>query len=206
MTIDAGIVLGLVGVGFTLASCAVKRMVPLRTLALVGNVSFLAYGILESQLPSLLLSCVLIPLNASRLWEIRKLSREITQATQRSPVSQWLLPHMRRREFRAGEVLFRRGETADTIVYVARGELTLAELGEPIRAGELIGEIGLFSPDRKRTQTVVCAADGELYEMTGEMIFQLYYQNPTLGFYFMRLVVERLLKDVQRMNAGPATA
>ncbi|HKA43139.1 MAG TPA: hypothetical protein VKF40_14215, partial [Burkholderiales bacterium] len=45
---------------------------------------------------------------------------------------------------------------------------------------------------------VVCETDGELYEMTDEMIFQLYYQNPKLGFYFMRVVAARLLRDVQR--------
>jgi len=206
MTVDAGIMLGLAGVGFTLASFAVKSMMPLRTLALAGNVSFIAYGIVESQLPSIVLNCVLIPLNASRLWEIRKLSREIAQATQTSPISQWLLPHMRRRAFKAGEVLFRKGETADRIAYIARGELKLAEIGEPVRTGELIGEIGLFSPEKKRTQTIVCETDGELYEMTDEMIFQLYYQNPKLGFYFMRLVAERLLKDVQRGATGAAAA
>jgi len=206
MAIDTGVVLGLVGVAFTLASFAVKGMVPLRTLALVGNVSFVAYGIVESQLPSIVLNCVLIPLNVSRLWEIRKLTREIAQATQDSPVSQWLLPHMHRRAFKAGEVLFRRGETADRVVYLARGELKLTELGEPIRAGELIGEIGLFSPEKKRTQTIVCDTDGELYEMTDEMIFQLYYQNPKLGFYFMRLVAGRLLRDVQRVTGTRAAA
>jgi CRP-like cAMP-binding protein len=84
--------------------------------------------------------------------------------------------------------------------------LKLAEIGRKIGPGELIGEIGLFSPDKKRTQTLVCESDGELYEMTDEMIFRLYYQNPRLGFYLMRLVVQRLLGDVQRLggNAVPA--
>ena len=31
------------------------------------------------------------------------------------------------------------------------------------------------------------------------MLFRsLYYQNPKLGFFFMRLIVERLLSDVER--------
>jgi hypothetical protein len=42
--------------------------------------------------------------------------------------------------------------------------------------------------------------------MTDEMIFQLYYQNPKLGFYFMRLVAERLINDVRRGEARPAVA
>ena len=206
MSASPGTVLGMLGVAFTLASFAVKGMLPLRTLALAGSVCFVAYGLIEWQLPSILLNLVLIPLNATRLWQISRLSREMARATRESPVSQWLLPHMRRRAFTAGEVLFRRGDIADRILYLARGELRLEEIGESIRAGAVIGEIGLFSPDRKRTQTVSCATDGELYEMTEEMIFRLYYQNPKLGFYFIRMVAARLLRDVQRGEAGPAAA
>jgi CRP/FNR family cyclic AMP-dependent transcriptional regulator len=206
MSASPGAVLGMLGVAFTLASFAVKGMLPLRALALAGSVCFIAYGLIEWQLPSILLNLVLIPLNATRLWQISRLSREMARATRESPVSQWLLPHMRRRAFTAGEVLFRRGDIADRILYLARGELRLEEIGESIRAGAVIGEIGLFAPDRKRTQTVSCATDGELYEMTEEMIFRLYYQNPKLGFYFIRMVAARLLKDVQRGEAGPAAA
>lgn len=203
---DIGNALGLLGVGFCLASFAVKRMVPLRTLAIVGNVCFVAYGLVESLLPSLALNLVLLPLNVVRLWEIEKLSKEIVRATQDSPISQWLLPHMRHRSFKAGEVLFRRGETADRLYYVASGGVRMAEIGQRIGPGELIGEIGLFSPEKKRTQTIVCETDSELYDMTDEMIFQLYYQNPRLGFYLMRLIAGRLLKDVHRRDGEPATA
>jgi len=206
MTLDLGTALGLLGVGFCLASFAVKRMVPLRTLAIVGNVCFVAYGLVESLLPSLALNLVLLPLNAARLWEIEKLSKEIARATQDSPVSQWLLPHMRHRSFKAGEILFRRGEAADRLFYVASGDVRMAEIGQRVGPGELIGEIGLFSPERKRTQTIVCETDSELYDMTDEMIFQLYYQNPRLGFYLMRLVAGRLLRDVHRRDGEPATA
>ena len=68
----------------------------------------------------------------------------------------------------------------------------------------MIGEIGLFSPEKRRTQTIICETDGELYRMTDEMIYRLYYQNPKLGFYFMRLIVERLLRDIRRGAVAPA--
>jgi CRP/FNR family cyclic AMP-dependent transcriptional regulator len=204
MSISLGGVLGMLGVVLTFASFAVKGMVALRTISLAGSVCFIAYGLIEWQLPSIILNSVLLPLNVVRLWEIRRMSREIERATPMSPVSQWLLPHMRRRPFRAGEVLFRKGDAADRIYYLSQGELLLQEFGEPIHPGAVIGEIGLFSPDGKRTQTVSCATDGELYEMTEEMIFQLYYQNPKLGFYFVRMVAARLLKDVERGKATPA--
>ena len=205
MEFKLGTVLGMLGVGFTLASFAVKRMAPLRSLSLVGSICFIAYGFIEWQWPSILLNVVLIPVNIIRLWELTRLSKEIERATRDSPVTQWLLPHMRRRAFKAGEVLFRKGDAADRLIYVTHGELTLAEIGQRIGPGELIGEIGLFSPDKKRTQTVVCATDGERYEMTDEMIYRLYYQHPKLGFHLMRLVAGRLLKDVQRRdNTAPA--
>ena len=206
MTIEPGNVLGLLGVGFCLASFAVKSMMSLRVLALAGNVFFIAYGFVESLFPSIALNAVLLPLNIARIWEITRLSREIASATRDSPVSQWLLPHMRRRTFKAGEVLFRRGDTADRLIYIARGSLKLAEIERAIGSGELIGEIGLFSPDKTRTQTLVSETDGELYEMTDEMIFRLYYQNPKLGFYLVRLVAERLISDVRRAEGRPAIA
>jgi CRP/FNR family cyclic AMP-dependent transcriptional regulator len=206
MHIEVGTVLGTLGVVFSLASFVMKSMPRLRAIALVSNVCFLAYGYVEMQFPSLVINAVLLPINALRLWEISKLTREIAQATTDSPVSQWLLPHMQRQPFKAGEVLFRKGDVADKLIYIAEGRLMLAEIHHPIGRGELVGEIGLFSPEKKRTQTLVCETDGELYYMTDEMIFQLYYQNPRLGFYFMRLVAGRLLRELSAARQEPEGA
>ena len=198
MTVDLGTVLGLVAAALYITSYSMKSMLPLRVLAVASNVFFIAYGYVQSSLPELVLHSVLLPLNASRLWEIRKLTEEIARATQDSPVSQWLLPHMTRRAFKAGEVLYRKGDLADEVVYIASGQLRLQEHDQILGPGELIGEIGLFSPEKRRTQSIVCETDGELYRITDEMIYRLYYQNPKLGFYFIRLIVERLLRDVVR--------
>jgi hypothetical protein len=203
---DFGTVLGLFGVAFSLASFLMKRMLALRVLAMISNVFFIGYGLSINALPGLILNCVLLPVNARRVWEIRKVSEEITRATHESPASQWLLPHMRLRRFKAGDVVFRKGDRADKVIYIARGTLKLAEIGIQIGPEELVGEIGVFAPDKKRTQTLVCETDGELYEMTDEMLFQLYYQNPKIGFYVMRLVAERLLRDIRRQEAQLATA
>jgi len=206
MTFGLGETLGMLGVGFCIASFAVKSMIPLRTLAIAGNVSFIAYGLVESLLPSLLLNAVLLPMNVLRLREIANMSQEITRSTRESPVSEWLLPHMRLRAFKAGEILFRKGDVANELIYVASGELRMPEIGERVGPGALIGEIGLFSPEKRRTQSLVCETDGELYYMSEEMIFLLYYQNPKLGFFLMRLVVQRLLRDLHRLDAKPAPA
>jgi CRP-like cAMP-binding protein len=106
---------------------------------------------------------------------------------------------------KAGEVLFRKGDVADKIFYVASGTLKLQDIDHIIGQGELIGEIGLFSAEKVRTMTVRCETDCELYQMTDEQIYRLYYQNPKLGFFFMRLIVERLLRDVKRRTSEPET-
>jgi CRP-like cAMP-binding protein len=112
---------------------------------------------------------------------------------------------MRLRKHKAGEVLFRKGDVADELVYVASGKLKLQGGDHFISPDELIGEIGLFSPDKTRTLTVVCDTDCKLYQMTDKQIYRLYYQNPKLGFFFMRLIVERLLRDVRRSAIEPGT-
>jgi hypothetical protein len=38
--------------------------------------------------------------------------------------------------------------------------------------------------------------------MTDEMMYELYYQNPSLGFYFMRLIVGRLQRDLARERSA----
>ena len=139
--------------------------------------------------PTLVVNSVLLPLNAWRIWEIRQAHRGDRRGRPRTRRSRSgccrTCTAARSRPARCCSA----GETRPTGSSTSRAASSGSRRsGSGSGAGELIGEIGLFSPDRKRTQTVVCETDGELYEMTDEMMFQLYYQNPKLGFYFMRLV------------------
>ena len=214
MHFDLITVIGLLGGAFYLGSHYMHAMVPLRVLSLVSNVLLIVYALFHMEfdwarlivLPEFLLNAILLPINARRLLEILRLTKEIEQVTEKSPVSEWLLPHMHMHKHKAGHVLFREGDEADEIFYVGSGRLRLEGVGTTIGPDSLIGEIALFAPDKKRTLTVVCETDCELYTMTDEQIYQLYYQNPKLGFYFMRLVVARLLNDVQRHKAAAQVA
>lgn len=199
--LSAGNAFGLLAMALCFASFVVKSMATLRWLAIAANASFMLYGWMESVALSVVFNAILLPVNARRLWEIRRTSAEIARAGRDSPVSQWLLPMMVRRSFRAGDVLFRKGDCADRIFYVSAGRLRMLEAGRTAESGDLIGEIGAFSPDNARTQTVVCETDCEVFWMTCEMVYRLYYQNPALGFYFMRLVAQRLLRDSEAAKA-----
>lgn len=202
--------IGLLGGAFYLGSHYMRRMVPLRVLSLCSNVLLIGFAVFHLGfdwaqlivLPEFLLNVILLPMNAKRLAEIVKLSREIEKMTDKSPLSEWLLPHMHLHRYKAGHVLFKEGDTAQEIYYVGSGTLRLDGAGTTIGPDNLVGEIGLFSPDKKRTLTVVCETDCDLYVITDEQMYQLYYVSPKLGFYFMRLVVARLLNDVQRSKAA----
>lgn len=205
MNFEFHILIGMLGGVFYLASHSMRRMVPLRVLALASNVLFLTYAVIYAHfsitkliaLPEFLLNLILLPINARRLIEIIRLTRQIEHASTDTPVSEWLLPHMHLHKHHAGDTLFHKGDKAESIYYLAHGRLKLVEISEYLEAGSLLGEIGLFSPTHTRTLTVSCETDCEIYQMSDEEVYQLYYQNPKLGFYFMRLIAERLHSDIR---------
>lgn len=203
--LDPAIGFAIFGAALSVASVLMKRMVPLRTIALAANASFFAFGLLERNVVMLLLHGAMLPVNAWRLQNIRKLVRDIEATRSDMPVVDWLLPHMKRCEGRAGETLWKRGDTATEMLYVQSGTLRLVEYGEILGPGSLVGEIGLFAPDNRRTQSLECASDCVLFSLTASAMYQLYYQNPKLGFHIMRLVVGRLIRDAAqaRAEAGP---
>ena len=45
----------------------------------------------------------------------------------------------------------------------------------------------MLAPDNRRTATLECIEAGKVLSITYEQVEQLYYQNPTFGFYFLRL-------------------
>jgi len=76
--------------------------------------------------------------------------------------------------------------------------MELAEIGQPLPAGRIFGEIALFSPNRFRTQTVRCITACTVLEIHESTVKQLYYQNPAFGFHLIELLAGRLSSDVER--------
>ena len=108
-----------------------------------------------------------------------------------------LLPFMTRRRFKAGETLFRKGDPSREMFYVREGVIRLDEIGKTIGESDMLGEISMFSPSRKRTATAVCETDGELLRMSDDQVLRLYYQNPKFGFYIVRLITRRLIENYE---------
>ena len=192
-----GYFFGFVGAALMVASYLMKSMLPLRLVALSANVFLVIYALQGGSWPTVALYLAMIPINVKKVIQIRKLIRAIEHAKADTPVADWLLPHMTRRQAKAGQMLWKRGDKANEMLYVESGSLRLVEHDETLGAGAIVGEIGMFAPDNRRTGSIVCASDCTLYSLSADGMAQLYYQNPKLGFHVMRLIVARLMHDAE---------
>ena len=206
MMTNFGYALGFIGAALMIASYLMKSMLPLRLTALAACIFFFVYGWITWAVPSLVLYGLLIPINIKKALHVHQLVKAIERAKADTPVSEWLLPHMHQRRIKAGTVLWNKGDRAHEMIYVESGMIRLVEHGELRGAGTLVGEIGMLSPDNKRTLTITCETDCVVYALSAEDMVALYYQNPKLGFHVMRLVVQRLLHDAEKARVAAATA
>jgi len=110
----------------------------------------------------------------------------------------WLQPEMTHRRVRSGEWIFRLGDVGSELFYVQRGSVTLPEIGVTIRPGEVFGEIGIFTPDHKRTCSARCDTDVDLFSLTSGQVRRIYFGNPQFAFFILTLVATRLMADRRR--------
>ena len=196
--------LGYLGALLTLATFSMKTMMHLRMAGIAANIAFVAYGALGTVYPVLLLHLVLLPLNAWRLQQLLRLTREIREASMHGLSVDWLKPYTRYKSVRSGQTLFRRGDIATEVLFVLNGRFRAVEADVPLAKGEVFGELGLITRDHRRTQTVVCEQDGALLQITYDEVRQLYFQNPKFGFFFLQLAAERLMRDANHSGEDRA--
>jgi CRP/FNR family transcriptional regulator, cyclic AMP receptor protein len=184
-----------------LVSALVRTIIPLRWLALGSNLGFVVYGIAHPAPIMLLLHAALLPINLVRGLQMMRLTRVVRRASDsREHSAAWLQPYMKTRRLRAGHVLFRKGDEADHLYFLAAGQIEFVELGRTLDAGHLFGEIAFFAPDRRRTSTARCLTASRVLRIDEATLKQLYYQNPEFGFELVRLVAARLSEDVRRLE------
>ncbi len=182
-----------------------KTIIPLRVAAIVANVLAITYSFSRGTHPSLLLNAVLLPINAVRLYAMWKLIHDVKVAGQGDMNVKWLLDYMRPKEFKAGDLFIERGAVANEAFYIISGQVEIVEIGKAVGAGTLVGEMGLFTDDGRRTMTVRCLTDVQAATITYEKFKELYFQNPQFGFYLLRLVVARMhSNELQFAAAGPS--
>jgi hypothetical protein len=197
---DLTLLVGFVAAGLTVATLSMRTMVPLRATGIGANVAFITYGLMFGSLPTVVLHAILFPLNVYRLAEMLKLIKAVKTASAGDLSMDWLKPFMHKRAIAAGEILFRKGDEADHMFFVLSGRLHLHEIDVDVAPGTVVGELGMLAPHRKRTQTLECKESGAVLEIGYDKIEELYYQNPTFGFYFLRLSSARLFQNIGRLE------
>jgi len=98
-------------------------------------------------------------------------------------------------------VLFRKGDVARDLHFIVSGAFRVSEIDLMVPAGQFVGELALLAPDRRRTQTIECTADGELLSITYEYVMELFFQNPDFGFHFLQLTTGRLFHNLEVLEA-----
>ena len=186
---------------FIVATASTKTMVPLRILAIVANCFLIVFYTVSHQWVPLALQAAALPLNAWRLYQMLVLIRNVRDAIRGNASMDWLKPFMVGRHFRKGDILFAKGERASEMFCTVTGRYLLLELGLELKPGQVVGELAMLAPDNRRTATLECIADGEALSITYEQVEQLYYQNPTFGFYFLRLATARLFENITKMES-----
>jgi len=168
-----------------------KTMIPLRAVAVVSNVAFAIYGVMVGATPIVVLHCLLLPLNAARLYEMSTLIKRIKHASHGSFSLEMVVPYMKVRHAVSGARLFCKGDAAEELLLILKGHVRIESKNVLVKPGQLLGEMGLFSPEKTRTDTVICDTDVEYAAMSEDRIWELFYQNPEFGAYLLRLIVLR---------------
>jgi hypothetical protein len=180
------------------ATFCMKTMIPLRVLAIASNVLFCAYGYFDHIYPVFFLHLMLLPINTIRLIQIQRLIREIRTAGHGEIAIESLLPFMTPKSYKAGDTLIRKGEKADRMYYLADGTVEVVEVGKKMWAGAVMGEVGLFARDQRRTASIKCLTDCRVYEVSESKAKELYFQDRRFGFAMLQLIIARMLENAER--------
>ena len=95
---------------------------------------------------------------------------------------------------------------AEQMNYIVSGEIWFPEIDERLGAGDLFGEIGLFSLERRRTQTAIAKTDVDLLWINDAALKKLCERNPGLSLYFLRLTATRMTQNAARATLVPVSA
>lgn len=192
--------LALVGAALYVTTLMVRTIVPLRVLGILSSVFFTVYGAMAGAATTFLLYLLSLPINVIRLRQMLSLIKKAQISGQGDLSMDWLRPFMTPRKYRAGELLFRKGEVAKEMFLTVTGTFQVIEIGIELGSNRFVGELGFVAPNSRRTQTVKCIEDGHVLTIAYEKLLELYFQNPQFGYYFLRLTTERLMQNIARLE------
>jgi serine phosphatase RsbU (regulator of sigma subunit) len=110
---------------------------------------------------------------------------------------QWPIAFMKREDFRKGECLFKIGDPADKLFYILKGLIRLPELGRFVKAGQVMGEMGIFSPNKQRSATAFAEEEVIAYTMGGDEVRQLMRRDPELATNLLEVILKRMMEHLK---------
>ncbi len=190
----------LIGAAFYAVTFLTPTMVRLRVFGIASAVFFMAYGLLGAAISTFLMYFLLLPINSVRLYQIIRLVKKARVAAKGDLSMDWLKPFMDTRNYKKGDVLFRKGDVADEMLLTVTGKFLVREIGVELPPGRLVGEIGFVTPNNRRTQSVECIENGTVMTIGYDRLLEIYFEQPDFGYFFLRLTTDRLLQNMARME------
>jgi hypothetical protein len=200
LTEHAGTVTTLFASVFVVASSTMRTMIPLRVFGIITNVVLIVSALPSRNYLVIIVQSLVLVLNSSRLHQMLQLVRDVKKSVSSDLSMDWLKPFMTERKYGAGEVLFYKDEKAEDMLYIVSGRFKLVESGMELPVGAIVGELGMLSPLKLRTQTLECVEPGVILSVSYRKVEELYVQNPAFGFYFLRLSSARLFENIAKLE------
>lgn len=107
--------------------------------------------------------------------------------------------------YRAGQVLFRKGDAGDAAYVIIRGDAEVSvvtEAGEfpvaQLHDGDFLGEIAILC-DTPRTATVTASSELKTLRIRKEPFFELLKQFPEMAVEMTRLLADRLTRTTAEL-------
>ncbi len=119
-----------------------------------------------------------------------------------SDTCRWPMEFMKKETFRKGESIFKSGDPADRMFYIHKGAIRLVEIDKVIKAGEIIGEMGIFSPFKSRTASAVCEEDLEAFTMGRDEVIKFFGREPNMAIELIQLSIKRFIENLKAETAA----
>jgi hypothetical protein len=155
---------GYLASALVLATFCMKTMIPLRGAAICSNFAFIVYGFYDNLYPVLILHGILLPLNVWRAAQMLRLIRRVEAASKGDLSTDWLRPFMKEAQWKAGEVIFNKGDHADRLYMILAGDVHFEQRshrahGRPVRRDRPVFRGPHPNPDRPRPDRCRSALD-----------------------------------------------
>lgn len=193
--------IGYIGAGLMVLTLMMRTMIHLRGVGIISSIFQIVFAVSVGITPMLIQHGIILPINVYRLYEQIRLVRKVREASDKDLSMDWLVPFMTKRSVRAGQILFHKGQVADQMFMVISGRLRLTEIAEDVLPGSIVGELGMLAPNGQRTQTLECIENAEILQIDYDRVRALYFENPSFGFYFLRLASGRLFQNIASLEA-----